>query len=990
MDVQRWQQVEAIFQAALEREPGDRSSFLDDVCSGDEDLRSQVEAMLSSDEEGWSLLEQNAFEAAADLLADDPAELTAGQWVGHYAVQGLLGRGGMGEVYLAEDTRLGRKVALKLLPAGYTKNESRLRRFRQEARAASALNHPNILTIHDVWEIQGRHLIATEYIEGETLRQRMKRGALAIEEVLDISVQAASALSEAHQAGIVHLDVKPENIMLRRDGYVKVLDFGLAKLSGLEWARSDGTDKPQGEAGPAPGPLVGTVRYMSPEQARGLALDARSDIFSLGAVIYEMLAGRPAFDGETRGGIIAAILQDEPPSLPSHLPGELARIVVKALRKDREERYQSVTDLLTDLRELCKDRNLILLEGRLTQASITGRESTSTVRRRRWLAAVVAAALVLAAAAGIAWWAARPQAPRRPFRLSHLVAYSDYTSDPAVSPDGKYMAFVSNRANEGNTDLWVQSLSGGEPVRLTSDPADEFLPEFSPDGTEIVFVSRGKDRSGIFAIPTQGGEPRRVAPSGGRPRWSPDGRWVAYEVGPASGSFGPDSGIKIFLIPAEGGEPRQFRPDFLTASKPAWSPDGKYLIFMGLRDRGQEENDWWVAPVDGGEAVKTGTIDIFGRHSLSAPPGRWVPGNYILFTSNDGGMHINIWRIPLTPGTWQTQDKPERLTSGTNDSITPAPFPDGRFLFTNVKGSINMWSLPLKADEGEVIGEPQQLTRDEAYNAMTSLSADGDILAYTSNRSYRDTVWIRDLKAGKEVRLAAPDGSFGPAISPDGGTVVYGLREGQYPGDRSRSLYSVAVSGGAAERLTSGTDLLPNGWLFTQNKVLFQAGENNGDGSPQVLLLDLQTKKQHVVLEPKEYKLLEVQPSRDDRWITFVAVHQGLMRVFAAPLYGDHATPEAEWVGVTEWEPYVSMPHWGPDGNLLYFASGRDGAGKDRFGCVWAQRVDRVRKRPVGEPFAVRHFHDRQKWLHTMTVGKDKLIISREDISRSIWLAEPQ
>ena len=974
MDVQRWQRIDEIFQAALEREPGERSSFLDDVCSGDEDLRSQVEAMLSSDEQG-GLLEQNAFEAAADLLADDPMELRAGQTVGHYAVQGLLGRGGMGEVYLAEDTRLGRKVALKLLPAGYTKNEMRLRQFRQEARAASALNHPNILTIYDVWEIEGRHLIATEYIEGETLRQRMRRGALAIEEVLDISLQAASALSEAHQAGIVHLDVKPENIMLRRDGYVKVLDFGLAKLTGQEWARSDDTNKMQGEAGAEPGPLIGTVRYMSPEQAQKLALDVRSDIFSLGAVIYEMLAGRAAFAGETRGDLITAVLQNEPPPLPSGLPGELVQTVARAMRKDREERYQSVSDLLADLRQLGKDRNLIILEGRLAQASPPTRERRGTGARRRWLAAVAATVLVLGAAAGIAWWAARPPAPLRLFRLSQMVAYSDYTADPAVSPDGKYMAFVSNRAGEADTDLWVQSLSGDQPVRLTRDPANEFLPEFSPDGTEIVFVSRGKDRSGIFVVPTQGGEPRRITRGGWRPRWSPDGKWIACSVG-----------SKTYLVPAEGGEPRQFRPEFLTAVLPAWSPDSKYIIFMGKRYSEQELNDWWVAPVEGGEAVKTGTIDIFLRRKFSAPPGRWLPGNFILFMSPEGeGGGVDVWRIPLTPGTWQTQDKPERLTSVTGEAEMPALFPDGRFLFAVQKLTVNLWSLPLKADEGAVTGEPRQLTRDEANSYEASLSADGDRMAYTSTKSGRATLWLRDLKSGEEVRLNAPDRSYAPAISPDGGTVVFGAAEGQNPRDQSTSLYSLAASGGTAERLASGTNLIPTGWLFTEPKVLFRADENNGEGGPQVLLLDLRTKKQQGVLEHKEYMLTEVQPSRDDRWITFTAVHQGRMRVFVAPQYADRATPEAEWSGVTEWGGYESLPRWAPGGKLLYFSSDRDG-----FRCLWAQRVDPVRKRPVGEPVAVLHFHDEQKTMRWMSVGKEKLIFGRQDYSSSIWLAEPQ
>jgi uncharacterized delta-60 repeat protein len=358
MDAQRWQQIDSIFQAALERAPQERAAFLDEVCSGDHHLRSDVEAMLSSDEQGWELLEGNAFEAAADLLAEEQPDLSAGDEVGHYRVLDLLGVGGMGQVYLAEDRRLGRKVALKLLPASFTRRGSRLLRFQQEARAASALNHPNIVTIYDIWEIEGRHLIATEYIEGETLRERIKRGKLEAEEALDVSIQVASALWAAHQAGIAHLDIKPENIMLRRDGYVKVLDFGLAKLTERESLTQNNICEASAETDVTPSLVTGTVKYMSPEQARGLTLDVRSDIFSLGIVTYEMLAGRTPFNGETTIGIIASLLKEEPAPLSRFIPDlpvELERVISRALSKNRDERYQTVNDLLVAMKEILRE-----------------------------------------------------------------------------------------------------------------------------------------------------------------------------------------------------------------------------------------------------------------------------------------------------------------------------------------------------------------------------------------------------------------------------------------------------------------------------------------------------------------------------------------------------------------------------------------------------------------------------------------------------------
>jgi serine/threonine protein kinase/Flp pilus assembly protein TadD len=298
-----------------------------------------------------------AIEAATEMLADDRA--IVGKQIGRYQVLSLIGRGGMGEVFLAQDASLGRKVALKLLRSDFTTNEDRLRRFQQEARAASALNHPNILTIHEIGQDDSLHFMATEYVEGDTLRQHITRAPMALGQALDVAVQVASALSAAHHAGIVHRDIKPENIMLRSDGYAKVLDFGLAKL--VEPKAIDTVAPTLLKFETEPGLVMGTVSYMSPEQARGLAVDARTDIWSLGVMIYELAAGRQPFEGETASDVMSLILQKEPLPLTHSLPGvpaELERIVRKALRKDKEERYQTIKDLLIDLRNLRKELEL--------------------------------------------------------------------------------------------------------------------------------------------------------------------------------------------------------------------------------------------------------------------------------------------------------------------------------------------------------------------------------------------------------------------------------------------------------------------------------------------------------------------------------------------------------------------------------------------------------------------------------------------------------
>ena len=371
----------SIYHAALEYEPASRAMFLDGVCGSDEELRREIETLLEAHNKVGNYFASPALEVAAGLIAEQETLSLAGQSLLHYRVLSLLGAGGMGEVYLAEDTRLGRKVALKILPKESTQNEERVRRFEQEARAASALNHPNIVTIYEVGQVDGRHFIATEYIEGQTLRGRVSGGQMELREAVEIGAQMASALEAAHEAGILHRDIKPENVMVRRDGLVKVLDFGLAKLA--ESQRPGNGYLTNVDTNTSPGLVLGTLSYMSPEQARGESLDERTDIFSLGIVLYEMVAGQSPFAASSGAETLAAILEREPKPLTQHaqnfpvgiegivlerepalspyeqgVPAELERIVRKALVKNRKERYQLAKDLLVDLRNLKQEMEL--------------------------------------------------------------------------------------------------------------------------------------------------------------------------------------------------------------------------------------------------------------------------------------------------------------------------------------------------------------------------------------------------------------------------------------------------------------------------------------------------------------------------------------------------------------------------------------------------------------------------------------------------------
>ena len=406
MTPERHEQIASLFYRAVTMAPAERAGFLDTACAGDATLRREVDSLISLDETSADFMEMPAWLVLAGTLHEDSVPLPAGSIVGFYRVLSSLGSGGMGEVYLAEDTRLGRKIALKLLPERFTQEVSRLRRFEQEARAASALNHPNIITIHDIGEAEGLHFIAAEFINGETVRQRIAHRRMTLDEVLDVTLQAANALAAAHEAGVVHRDIKPENIMLRTDGYVKVLDFGLAKLT------QDPEQGPDTHPIKTVAPLTttttmigGTVKYMSPEQALGQRVDARSDIFSLGVVLYEMLAGRGPFTGENSGAYIEAILNQDPPldrDLPD-APKALKEIVSRCLRKDRAERYQTARELVADLKLL--KQGLEAAPG-TTRATPGAERLVHPLKRHRWRA-LAAVAVVLLAALGLLYYFGR-------------------------------------------------------------------------------------------------------------------------------------------------------------------------------------------------------------------------------------------------------------------------------------------------------------------------------------------------------------------------------------------------------------------------------------------------------------------------------------------------------------------------------------------------------------------------------------------------------
>jgi serine/threonine protein kinase len=558
--------------------------------------------------------------------------LAAGDKIGPYEISSLVGAGGMGEVYRATDTRLRREVAIKVL-SGASSAESRAR-FLQEARAASALNHPNIVQIYDVGSIDFLDFIVMELVAGESLTQAIGPAGLAIATALDYAIQIAGALAAAHATGIVHRDIKPGNVRISNGGVVKVLDFGLAKLAGAAAASTEAETRTL-EPKTVEGTVIGTLVYMSPEQAECKPVDRRSDIFSFGVLLYEMLTGQRVFQRDSTAATLSAILRDEPPSLTrgaKRFPRELERIIATCLRKDPAARYQTMDDVASALRGI--------------RTEVRARRIPDL--RLAWIIPVVAIVSVV-------WWMWPRNSTLRAIDLTRVTSDTGLTIDPILSRDGKLLAYSSDRAG-GILNIWVQQVGSAEPIQITNDTVDSSQPSFSPDGTWIAFRSE-HDGGGIYVIPALGGTARRIAAEGQQPRFSPDGAWIAYWVGDQN----VYSSNRVYVVPRTGGEPKRIAPTLFSAFSPVWSPDGKFLLLVGAQTDQQpaaQQRDWWVAPLDGGPLVKTGALAYLAANGVyphSQRPGFWT-GDSILFsgTTNSYAAIIRSSAVGLRrPSTWQ-------------------------------------------------------------------------------------------------------------------------------------------------------------------------------------------------------------------------------------------------------------------------------------------------------------------------------------------------
>jgi serine/threonine protein kinase len=756
--------------------------------------------------------------------------------IGPYKTICKLGEGGMGLVYLAHDDELDRAIAIKLLPPHLAGDDEHLARLKQEARTASSLNHPNIITIYEIGQHESSAFIAMEYIDGQTLRDAMAGGPLPIRKTLQIATQIADGLAAAHKRGLVHRDLKPENIMLTREGSVKILDFGLARsvASGEAGSSQGKTD---------PGTIVGTFGYMSPEQARAANVDYHSDQFSFGAILYEMLTGTRAFEGASAVETMFMVVRDEPVALSQaapHVPALLRWIVERCLAKDADERYASTRDLARDLQHL-RDH---LSEAGLQPVRDEKPEAAAAASSRRWPLLAATALVALLIGALLTSWLRRPPPPT--ITSEQYLTYSGSDFSPAVSPDGKLVAFSSRR--DGRQRIWLKQIEGGSEVAL-SEGSDDF-PRFSPDGASVLYVHFLPDgTSSLFRIPVVGGEARRILVGATTGDFSPDGKQLAFSRNEVDATGRVTS--VILTANANGTSARElFRSDIVALSQPRWSPDQKRIALIGASGRvaqtivilnpdtkvartlatppksGEVSVPVWTADsraliyvrAASVEAVVGSTAQII-RHDVVSDTTQvigWSSHNgTVADVLADGRIILdvrsprdNLREIVLAGSNGAGGNAPstspvERwLTRGNSSDRQPVYSPDGQSILfsSNRSGNLDLWQMNLAG------GSVRKITDDAAEDWDPAFTPDGRKIVWSSGRTGNLEIWMANAD-GSEARQVSHDGvdAENPTATADGQWILYNSFNQKHLG-----IWRVHPDGTGASSVVAGRDVVPD------------------------------------------------------------------------------------------------------------------------------------------------------------------------------------
>ena len=788
--------------------------------------------------------------------------LVPGTHHGPYEILAQIGAGGMGEVYKALDTRLNRTVALKVLPADIaqlttdlagkwrweknrTPDPERRRRFVQEAQIASALQHPNIVTIYEINSYSGVDTISMEFVRGRSLDAVIPRKGLRLGETLKYAVQIADALAAAHAAGVVHRDLKPGNIMIADEGVVKVLDFGLAKLTEPDPEPAaavdpDATRTDVAEVKTEDGTIRGSVAYMSPEQAEGKKVDARSDIFSFGAILYEMLTGQRAFQGDSKMSTLAAVLNLEPKPLSpavEGLPRELERLVARCLSKDLAKRSQHMADVRLALEGLKEDAESGSLE---TGAAIAVKRAKSRI----WPALATAAGLAVLSAAGFLWW--RPAAPEAYFEPVPLTTFPGSETNPSFSPDGSQVAFAwTGEQSNAPSNIYVKLIGGGPPLRLTTDEGVHSWPAWSPDGKSIAYWARHTDgRQGIFLVPPLGGPERLLVdePAAGRLDWSPDGKWIAHS---------PRAGITLISVgTGERIELAKVNPALAGSHDAAFSPDGRRLAY--IESRGVYTGEIYVVELSADMKPQAQPKRItFGDRAVRYPS--WTAdGREIVFMEGSETSNGSIARV-APDGKGRSRRIPGL---GYSMGLIAISRSGRRMAFARGGVDGDIWRLDLSGRE-----TPRKLIASSLLDTSAAYSPDGKRIAFSSNRSGPREIWVCDVDGANAVQLTQFGGPVTgtPRWSPDGRRIAFDSR----PGDNA-DIFVISAEGGAPRRLTyqPGEDARP-AWSPDGKWIYFSSDRS---GQQEIWRMAADGSQQLQITKKGGYSALA---SSDGQWLYY-------------------------------------------------------------------------------------------------------------------------
>jgi serine/threonine protein kinase len=750
----------------------------------------------------------------------------AGSRLGPYEVISPLGAGGMGEVYRARDTKLGRDVAIKILPAAFTTDPDRRARFEREARVLASLNHPHIGAIYGFEDAGDVHALVLELVEGETLAARIARSrdsGLGTRDSLAVARQIADALDAAHERGIIHRDLKPGNIAITEDGTVKVLDFGLAKAGGPGGADRTGTDgltnSPTMMAPTIDGVLLGTAPYMSPEQTRGKAVDKRTDIWAFGCVLYEMLTGCRAFGGETTSDTIAAILEREPDwtKLPTSTPASIATLLRRCVTKDPKRRWRDIGDAKSVLDE----------DAGVGPVAVPGLTNVAT--KAGWIAAAIF--FVAAVAIGTLWIRSRGRSEPSVSRLMRLTTGPANDFSPAISPDGKWVAYMSDA--RGVVDVWVKFVTGGDPVNLTASTDLDVAPQIdsgglsiSPDGSLIAFnaAPHGSAASaiGTWVLPAPlGGAPRKMLDSGRAARWSPDGRRIAFIVQGGSG------GDAIWVADADGANPRELAPKRGGMHKhwPAWSRDGRYIYF-NYSATGWNSEPSWIYRVDANGGPIEAVVETVRRAVF---PAFTADGRDLIYASNPRSVDLGLWWKPLD----DVAAAPRKLTLGVGEYAEPNASSDGTRLVATLFDS-RQFLIRVPADVEIAADRAIAITDNQAGDISPAVSPDGGRLVFSSTRSGNRNLWIARPDGTDARPLTSGDAiDDWPAYSPDGRQIAFVSDRGG-----ERGIWSISAEGGSPRLLVNALVLDTISWSPDGQRIVYAMP---GDASPRLSVVSAPT-----------------------------------------------------------------------------------------------------------------------------------------------------